>query len=223
VGLAALVIVLARRRRQEPDDSSSKKPGNKYKAAGGEADSDPTSMAYITMSSDPTTGSSREQDLKQAGAQAGLGRIGSPKAQATGQDKPQNAAPARTRPTTIVLPKSAAGLLDAIDVSSGMLFAPGAASDVVPPTATRSGPKTRAQQLAMIEKELKEIRTNLQVDDPGAQGGQKGKQPQGSGGQSSSLSSGDEVGSSSTGSDWIQAGAALTDHIPGLMLTAVLG
>jgi hypothetical protein len=222
VGLAALVIVLVRRRRQEPDDSSSK-PSSKYKAAGGETDSDPTSMAYITMSSDPATGSSKEQDLKVAGAQAGLGRIGSPKAQATGQATPQGgaAAPARTRPTTIVLPKSAAALLDAIDVSSGLLFAPGAASDVVPPTAARSGPKNRAQQLAMIEKELKEIRTNLQVDDPGADAGQKGKQPQGSGGQSSSISSSDEVGS--TGSDWIQAGAALTDHIPGLMLTAVLG
>jgi hypothetical protein len=61
----------------------------------------------------------------------------------------------------------------------------------------------------MVERALTEIRTHLQVDDPGAEGGQKGKQ-QGSSGQSSSMSSGDEVGSSSTGCDWIQAGAALT-------------
>jgi hypothetical protein len=236
VALLALVVVLmARRRRQESDDDSttSKMPGSKYKATGGEGNSDPSSMAYITMSTDPAAGS-KEHNSGIAQAQAALGRVGSPKAQAAGQAKPAGgAAPARSRPATIVLPKSAAALLDAIDVRSGMTATPAGPAAAAAggeggagATATRSGPKTRAQQLALIEAELREIRAHLQVEHPAADGGQKvfeeGTQ-QGSGGQSSSLSSGDEMGGSSTGSDWIQAGAALTDHIPGLMLSAVLG
>jgi hypothetical protein len=191
---------------------------DKYAPGEGQTDDDSTPKAHISIGAGQAgITSSKEQSSSDAGAKSeALGRVGSPKAAAAagkgqpGAEGPQN--PPRTRPTTIVLPKSAAALLNPVVQSS-----PAAKGG-----ATKAGPKTRAQQLAMIEKELKEIRTNLQVDGP-AEDGQKGvdKKQQSSTEQSSSLSSGDEV--NSNGSDWIQAGAALVDHIPGLMLTAVLG
>jgi hypothetical protein len=193
---------------------------DKYAPGEGQADDDSNPKAHISIGAGQDTNSSKELSSQGAGAakSEALGRVGSPKAAAAagksqpGAEGPQN--PPRTRPTTIVLPKSAAALLSPVQDGQGASGAKAA--------ATRAGPKTRAQQLAMIEKELKEIRTNLQVDGP-AGDGQKGadKKAQSSTEQSSSLSSGDNV--NSNGSDWIQAGAALVDHIPGLMLTAVLG